>query len=95
MLEYGYGGRILRVDLTERFLRDLRRTVSEVTLANYIDRLRERIAPYGVRFSSEPYGRLCVNSLDYAARSDFPIAEFWTEWDNINFMTQLGHFPSS
>jgi hypothetical protein len=67
------------LDLTERFLRDLRRTVGEVTLANYIDRLRERIAPYGVRFSSEPYGRLCVNSLEYGGRSDLPIGEFWTE----------------
>ncbi len=67
------------IDLTERFLRDLRRTVGEVTLANYIDRLRARLAPYGVKFSTEPYGRLCVNSLDYAGRGDFPIAEFWTE----------------
>ena len=67
------------VDLTERFLWDLRRTVGEVTLANYIDRLRERIAPYGVKFSTEPYGRLCVNSLEYGGRSDFPIGEFWTE----------------
>jgi len=67
------------IEHTERFLRDLRQTVSEVTLANYIDRLREWIVPYGVRFSCEPYGRLCVNSLNYASRSDFPIAEFWTE----------------
>ena len=67
------------LELTERFLRDLRRTVDEVTQAHYIDRLCERIAPYGVRFSCEPYGRLCVNTLDYAARADFPIAEFWTE----------------
>jgi len=21
------------------------------------------------------------------------IAEFWTEWDNVNMLTQLGHFP--
>jgi hypothetical protein len=67
------------LDRTERFLRDLRRTVGEVILVNYIDRLRERIEPYGVEFSTEPFGRLCVNTLDYAARSDFPIAEFWTE----------------
>jgi hypothetical protein len=67
------------VDLTERFLWDLRRTVGEVTLSHYIDRLRERIAPYGVKFSTEPYGRLCVNSLEYGGRSDFPIGEFWTE----------------
>jgi hypothetical protein len=73
------GHAVASVDLTERFLWDLRRTVGEVTLTNYIDRLRERIAPYGVKFSTEPYGRLCVNSLEYGGRSDFPIGEFWTE----------------
>jgi hypothetical protein len=67
------------IETTERFLWDLRLTVGEVTLANYIDRLRMLAAPYGVRFSCEPYGRLCVNRLDYASRSDFPIGEFWTE----------------
>jgi hypothetical protein len=76
------------VEHSERFLWDMRLTVSEVTLANYIDRLRERIAPYGIRFSCEPYGRLCVNSLDYASRGDFIIAEFWTEREIKN------HFPT-
>jgi len=64
---------------TDRFLWDMRQTVSEVTLSRYIDRLRELIAPYGVRFSCEPYGRLCVDQLTYGGRSDFPICEFWTE----------------
>jgi len=73
------GHAVRSVEQTERFLWDMRQTVSEVTLANYIDRLRERIAPYGVGFSSEAYGDLCVNNLDYASRSDLPIAEFWTE----------------
>ena len=76
-------GRVVEnADKTERFLWDLRRTVSEVTLARYIDRLRELIEPYGVQFSCEPYGRLCVDSLTYGGRSDFPIAEFWTEREN-------------
>jgi len=64
---------------TERFLWDLRKTVSEVTLDNYIIRLKELIAPYGMTNSNEPYGRLCINSFDYAANSDFIIGEFWTE----------------
>ena len=64
---------------TDRFLWDMRQTVSEVTLSRYVDRLRELILPYGVKFSCEPYGRLCVDQLTYAGRSDFPIAEFWTE----------------
>ena len=65
--------------MTERFLWDMRLTVSEVTLDNYILRLKEVIAPYGMTNSNEPYGRLCINSFDYAANSDFIIGEFWTE----------------
>ena len=65
--------------MTERFLWDLRKTVSEVTLDNYIIRLKELIAPYGLTNCNEPYGRLCINSFDYAANSDFIIGEFWTE----------------
>ena len=78
-------GRVVEgTDETERFLWDLRQTVSEVTLARYIDRLRTLIQPYGVQFSCEPYGRLCVDSLAYGGRSDFPICEFWTERENPN-----------
>ncbi len=69
---------------TERFLWDMRKTVSEVTLDNFVIRLKELIAPYGMKNSNEPYGRLCVNSLDYAASSDFMIAEFWTEREIID-----------
>ncbi len=64
---------------TERFLWDMRKTVSEVTLDNYIIRLKELLDPYGMKNSNEPYGRLCINSFDYAANSDFMIGEFWTE----------------
>ncbi|MEX2569388.1 MAG: glycosyl hydrolase [Cyclobacteriaceae bacterium] len=69
---------------TERFLWDLRKTVSEVTLDNYIIRLKELIDPYGMKNSNEPYGRLGVNSLDYATNSDFIISEFWTEREIID-----------
>jgi hypothetical protein len=64
---------------TERFLWDMRKTVNEVTLDNYILRIKELIAPYGITNSNEPYGRLCINSFEYAANSDFIIGEFWTE----------------
>ena len=66
-------------EMTDRFLWDMRQTVSELTLSRYVDRLRELIAPYGVQFSCEPYGRLCVDQLTYGGRGDFPICEFWTE----------------
>ena len=73
-------GRVVEsTEKTDRFLWDMRQTISEVTLSRYIDRLRELIAPYGIQFSCEPYGRLCVDQLTYGGRSDFPICEFWTE----------------
>ncbi len=76
-------GRVVEsAEKTDRFLWDVRQTVSEVTLSSYIDRLRKWIAPYGVQFSCEPYGRLCVDQLTYGGRSDFPICEFWTERAN-------------
>ncbi|XOV91041.1 MAG: glycosyl hydrolase [Bacteroidota bacterium] len=64
---------------TERFLWDMRKTVSEVILDNYILRLGVLIEPYGMKRSNEPYGRLGINTLEYAASSDFIIGEFWTE----------------
>lgn len=66
-------------EMTDRFFWDMRKTVSELMLDNYIDRLRELSAPYGVNFSCESYGDVCVDDLTYGGRADLPIAEFWTE----------------
>ena len=65
-------------DLTERFLWDFRETISELTLENYHKRISELIAPYGIKFSMEAYGNVCIDNLKYAESSDFPISEFWT-----------------
>jgi hypothetical protein len=73
----GYG--VESLEKTERFLWDMRRTVSETILSAYILRLKELIRPYGIQFSCEPYGGLCANQLEYGGLADFPIAEFWTE----------------
>jgi hypothetical protein len=73
----GYG--VESLEKTERFLWDMRRTVSETVMSAYIQRLKELIHPYGIRFSCEPYGNLCANQLEYGGYADFPIAEFWTE----------------
>ena len=77
---------------TERFFWDIRQTVNELFLDNYFGRLKQLIAPYGIAFSSEPYGRLCVNNLSYASLSEFPIAEFWTGRESPPF-TAKKHPP--
>jgi hypothetical protein len=65
---------VQNAQMTNRFLWDMRLTVSELMLDNYIDRLRELSAPYGVKFSSESYGHFCVDNLTYGGRAEFPIA---------------------
>lgn len=79
-------GRIVEnIELTERFLWDMRQTVSEMMLDNYVDRLRELAQPYGIGFSNEPYGSGCFDSFTFGGRIDFPICEFWTELDKEPF----------
>ncbi len=63
--------------LSERFLWDVRTTASEMILDNYAKRLRELAQPYGIQFSSEAYGNMCIDNLSYAGISDLPISEFW------------------
>lgn len=64
-------------DQSERFLWDMRTTVGEMIRDNYVARLRERARPYGIKFSSEAYGHLCIDNLAYAGTADLPISEFW------------------
>ena len=78
-------------DKSERFLWDMRETVGELIMVNYIDRLKELLKPYGTKFYAEPYGRLCVDSLVYAGRTDFPVAEFWTPRSKPKVPWHTGH----
>ncbi len=90
-------GRVVgSAELSERFLWDVRQTVSELICDNYAGRLSELIRPYGLQLSLEGYGHLCVDSLSYAGISDLPISEFWARGTN-RFPDSLagGFTPSS
>ena len=70
-------GRVVdTLELSERFLWDLRQTVSELVLDNYAGRMRELAHEHGMRFTVEAYGCPC-DSLSFAGRSDEPMGEFW------------------
>lgn len=69
--------------LSERFLWDVRKTVSEMIRDNYARRLRELAQPHGIRLSTEAYGHLCIDNLEYAGVADFPISEFWARGDGL------------
>lgn len=71
-------GRVVgSAELSERFLWDVRMTVSEMTRDNYVGRLRELARSHGIKFSTEAYGHLCIDNLAYAGIADLPISEFW------------------
>ena len=88
-------GRVVgNAELSERFLWDMRQTVSELIRDNYSCRLRELSRPFGIKFSNESYGHLCIDNLVYGGASDFPISEFWAVGDGL-FPNARGGYEAS
>jgi len=74
-------------EFSERFLWDVRKTVSEMVCDNYAGRLRDLARAHSMKLSIEAYGGLCIDNLSYAGISDLPVSEFWAQGE--------GKFPSS
>ncbi len=87
-------GRVVgSLEISERFLWDLRQTVSELVIENYAGRMRELAHAHGMRFTVEAYGGPC-DSIPYAGESDEPMGEFWTPSGAIETcrgMASAGH----
>jgi hypothetical protein len=72
-----FTGRVVgSLEISERFLWDLRRTISELVVENYARGLGELARARGVRLSIEAYGGPC-DDLPYAGEADEPMCEFW------------------
>jgi len=72
-------GRIVNsVEQSERFLWDLRQTVSELLLENYAGLMREMAHLHGLKLSIEAYHTCPCDELAYAGRADEPMGEFWS-----------------
>jgi (4-O-methyl)-D-glucuronate---lignin esterase len=70
-------GRVLTsLDVSERFLWDMRRTISDLVVENYAARLRDLAHQHGMKLTIEAYGGPC-DDLPYAGRADEPMCEFW------------------
>jgi hypothetical protein len=71
-------GRVVgSAEISERFLWDVRQTVSEMVIENYAGRMRELAHEKGMRFTAEAYGSPC-DYIPYGGQSDEPMGEFWT-----------------
>jgi hypothetical protein len=88
-------GRVVdSLEVSERFLWDLRQTISDLLLANYADHTRELAKQHGLRLTIEAYGDTTVDNLAYAGRADEPMGEFWS-WPGFGAGGTLESMSSS
>jgi hypothetical protein len=72
-----FSGRIVgSTEATERFLWDLRQTVSDLIIENYVGVFKKLANQNGLRLTIEAYGGPADN-MAYAGACDEPMGEFW------------------
>ncbi len=65
-------------EASERFLWDLRQTVSDMLIENYAAWMRELAHRDGLRLSIEAYDNVPCDEMAYGGTADEPMAEFWS-----------------
>ncbi|QDA61652.1 glycosyl hydrolase [Hymenobacter jejuensis] len=94
-------GRVVEsIDVTERFLTDVRRTFADLLAENYYGHFRTLCHAHGLQFSGEPYGDGNFDSLQVAGQLDTPLGEFWTRYtyggiDYIRLAASAAHLYGS
>ncbi len=80
-----FGGRVVEsIEVTERFLWDVRRTIADLVTENYAATMTRLAHGHGLKLSMEGYSSLGggpFDSLDYGGQVDLPMGEFWNETD--------------
>ncbi|MBM3861268.1 MAG: hypothetical protein FJ395_16700 [Verrucomicrobia bacterium] len=86
-------GRVVdSIEVSERFLWDVRQTVSDLLCENYAGHFRTLAHRNGIRLSIEAYDTPPCDDLTYAGRADEPMSEFWSWTRDI---PEAGHRYSS
>ena len=76
-------GRVVEsLEVSERFLWDLRQTVLELIAENHAGYLAELAHRHGMGLSIEPYDGTPCDDMTYGSRADVPMGEFW--WYGFN-----------
>lgn len=74
-----YTGRVVEsLEMSERFLWDVRMTGQELVLENHAGHLKELGRSHGFELSIEPYDMNPTADLDLGAVADVPMCEFWS-----------------
>jgi (4-O-methyl)-D-glucuronate---lignin esterase len=89
-----YTGRIVgNLELSERFLWDVRQTAQELVLENHAGRLKKLAHQHGFGLSIEPYDMNPTADLDLGGIADVPMCEFWS--DGFGFNTAYSCFEAT
>ena len=80
-----YTGKIVEnLEISERFLWDVRLTGQELVLENHTGRIKELGRQHGFGLSIEPYDMNPCADLDLGALADVPMCEFWSKGFGFN-----------
>jgi hypothetical protein len=72
-------GRVVdNLEVSERFLWDVRKTVGELLLENYAAQFEKMANRHGLRLSIEAYFGEPSEDMAYGGRADEPMGEFWS-----------------
>jgi len=72
-------GRVIdNLEISERFLYDVRMTVNQLILENYAGHFRTLAHQNGLRLSIEAYDGVPADDMTYAGRADEPMGEWWS-----------------
>ncbi len=89
-------GRVIdSLEISERFLWDVRQTVLELITENHSGYLAELARQRGMRLSIEPYDGTPCDDMTYGSRADVPMGEFWRDtfstWFSCAEASSIGH----
>jgi hypothetical protein len=80
-----YNGKIVgSLEMSERFLWDLRQTAQELVLEYHAGRVKTYAHEHGLRLSIEPYDMNPTSDLELGDIADVPMGEFWSEGYSFN-----------
>ncbi|WP_255373057.1 glycosyl hydrolase [Chitinophaga sp. YR573] len=93
-----YAGNVVgSVEISERFLWDLRQTAQELVLENHAEHVKAYGKRNGLQLSIEPYDMNPTADLELGSVADLPMAEFWSKGLGFNSSfscieaTSIGH----
>lgn len=89
-------GRVVgSLELSERFLWDLRQTIGDLFNENYYGYMATLAHENGMQFSAEPYGSGGFRDITAGSKVDIPMGEFWTTSGKFNGLTAWIRDPAS